>query len=70
MIYLYANNQTIMERLQMRGDNPIEARERIKRDTQAFKGIEDCVDRIVYNNKNKSIEQVVEDIVKYMNINN
>ena len=65
-IYLYANNSTIKKRLKKRGDDQKEAERRVLHDNEDFKGIENEVDRIVYNNENDTIDDVVEKILKYM----
>ncbi len=66
-IYLYANNETLKKRLEKRGDDPKEAERRLRHDNEDFKGIENEVDRIVYNNDGTNIDEVVGkilDIVK------
>ena len=65
-IYLYANNATIKKRLIARGDNPKEAERRVLHDNEDFKGIENEVDRIVYNNESDTIDSVVQKILKYV----
>ena len=65
-IYLYANNATIKKRLIARGDDPKEAERRILRDNEGFKGIENEVDRIVYNNESDAIDGAVQKILKYV----
>ena len=65
-IYLYANNATIKKRLIARGDDPKEAERRVLHDNEDFKGIENEVDKIVYNNENDTIDGVVDKILKYM----
>ena len=64
-IYLYANNATIKKRLMARGDDPKEAERRVLHDNEDFKGIENEVDRIVYNNESDTIDGVVQKILKY-----
>ena len=63
-IYLYANNSTIKKRLKKRGDNPKEAERRVSHDNEDFKGIENEVDKIVYNNDGANIDDVVDKILK------
>ena len=63
-IYIYANNSTIKKRLATRGDNPEEAKRRLEHDNEDFKGIENEVDRIVYNNDGMSIDDVVNKILE------
>ena len=65
-IYLYANNSTIKKRLKKRGDDPKEAERRISHDNEDFKGIENEVDKIVYNNDGTNIDDVVQKILKYV----
>ena len=65
-IYLYANNATIKKRLIARGDNPKEAERRVLHDNEDFKGIENEVDRIVYNNESDTIDGAVQKILKYV----
>ena len=65
-IYLYANNATIKKRLIARGDDPKEAERRVLHDNEDFKGIENEVDRIVYNNESDTIDGVVQKILKYV----
>lgn len=63
-IYLYANNSTIRKRLKKRGDDPKEAERRVLHDNEDFKGIENEVDKIVYNNDGANIDDVIEKILK------
>ncbi len=65
-IYIYANIITIETRLIERGDDEKEARRRLNRDNEDFKGIESEVDRIVYNNNGTDINDVVDKILKYL----
>ena len=65
-IYLYANNSTIKRRLEKRGDNPNEAIRRMESDNEVFKGFENEVDRIVYNNDGDKIDDTVSKILKYI----
>ena len=65
-IYLYANNTTIKKRLMARGDDPKEAERRVLHDNEDFKGIENEVDRIVYNNESDTIDGAVQKILKYV----
>jgi guanylate kinase len=62
-IYLYANNATIKKRLQARGDDKNEAERRLEHDNADFKGIENEVDKIFYNNEGTDIDEVVNKIV-------
>ena len=65
-IYLYANNATIKKRLMARGDDSKEAERRVLHDNEDFKGIENEVDRIVYNNEGDTIDGAVQKILKYL----
>ena len=65
-IYLYANNSTIKKRLEKRGDNPNEVIRRMESDNEDFKGFENEVDRIVYNNDGDKIDDVVSKIFEYI----
>lgn len=67
-IYIYANNSTIKERLKKRGDKKEEAERRMKQDNIDFKGIENMVDKIIYNNSGKDINDVVQSILNYIEI--
>ena len=59
-IYLYANHNTIQKRLAKRGDDSNEALRRISHDEEDFKGVENMVNRIVYNNLDNSFYDVVQ----------
>ena len=63
-IYVYSNVDTIKKRLMARGDNKDEAERRVAHDIKDFKGIENEVDYIVYNNDGFDINLVVEEILK------
>lgn len=65
-IYIYANNATIKKRLETRGDAPKEAERRVLHDNEDFKGIENEVNRIVYNNDGDTIDGAVQKILKYV----
>ena len=65
-IYLYANNSTIKKRLEYRGDNHNEAIRRMESDNEDFKGFENEVDRIVYNNDGIDIKEAVDKFLKYL----
>lgn len=58
-IYIYANNSTIRGRLQKRGDDKNEVIRRIEHDNEDFKGVEKLADRIVYNNRESKIDDVI-----------
>ena len=59
-IYLYANNETIKKRLLSRGDNKEEAARRIEHDNEDFKGVEELADKIVYNNYDYGLDDVIK----------
>jgi len=63
VIYIYVNNQTIEKRLLCRGDNKDEAKRRILADRIDFRGFELEVDKIVYNNDDVKIDNVVNRIL-------
>lgn len=63
-IYIYANLNTIRKRLIERGDNKGEAERRVEHDIIDFKGIENEVDYIIYNNYDSDINSVVDNILK------
>lgn len=65
-IYIYANNSTIKKRLKKRGDDEKEAHRRFDKDNIDFKGVENMVDKIVYNNDGTNINDVVDKILKYV----
>lgn len=65
-IYLYANNSTIKDRLTSRGDDKNEAQRRLEHDNDDFKGLENEVDKIFYNNKGTDINDVVDKIVSWL----
>lgn len=67
IFYIYANNETIKNRLLKRGDKREEAERRVKCDNNDFKGIELLADRIVYNNENRKIDDVVDEIIMFLN---
>lgn len=69
-VYIYANNSTIKERLIARGDNKDEAQRRLEHDNVDFKGIENEVDKIFYNNKGTDIDDVVSNILKWLDKEN
>lgn len=66
VIYIYANNSTIKQRLLSREDDKDEAQRRLEHDNIDFKGVENEVDRIFYNNKDNYINDVAKDIVSWL----
>ena len=68
-IYVYSNIGTIRNRLKKRGDKKEEAERRIEHDLIDFKGLEDEVDKIVYNNEDDKLYDVVQKILSYITEN-
>ena len=66
VVYIYANNRTITQRLKNRKDNPDEAQRRMKADAEDFRGFEEIADKIFYNNLDADIKEVVDKIEKYI----
>ena len=62
-IYIYANINTIKNRLIKRGDDKSEAQRRIEHDNEDFKDLQEKVDYIVYNNDGYNIDEVVKDVL-------
>lgn len=62
-VYLYSNLKTIRHRLEFRGDDLKEVERRIPSDIKDFKDAEMLADRIVYNNLNDNIDNVVENVL-------
>ena len=62
-VYLYSNLKTIRHRLEFRGDDEKEVDRRISSDIKDFKDAEMLADRIVYNNLNDNIDNVVENVL-------
>lgn len=62
-IYLYSNLNTIKYRLKFRGDDLKEVERRISSDIKDFKNAEMLADRIIYNNLNDNIDNVVENVL-------
>lgn len=65
VIYLYSNQATIKDRLTKRGDDKDEAERRMKADNADFRGAEMLADRIIYNNGDKSLDEVVDEVAKW-----
>lgn len=63
-IYIYANDETIKERLLKRGDNKDEAQRRLQHDNEDFIGIENDANYVFYNDKGTNINELVREIVK------
>ena len=61
-MYLYSNLSTIRHRLELRGDDEKEVERRISSDMKDFKDAEMLADRIVYNNLNDNIDNVVKNV--------
>ena len=69
-IYIYANNATLKNRLNKRGDNKEEAKRRLEHDNEDFKGAEYLADKIVYNNDGTNINDVVNKILEFIGAKN
>lgn len=65
-LYIYANIQTIRDRLKKRGDKKEEADRRIKVDNVDFKNVVDIVDKIFYNNETNDLDEVVKKVHEYI----
>lgn len=65
-IYIYANNKTIKKRLMQRGDDKKEAERRLTQDNKDFSKIQCIANRIFYNNGDKSLDDVVDEIHDYI----
>lgn len=65
-IYLYANNKTILRRLKKRGDDEKEAERRIKEDNKDFMYVVNVADKIIYNNTDGCIDEIVDMIHEYI----
>ena len=65
-IYLYADNETLKKRLEIRGDNPKEAARRLTHDDEDFKDFEKEADKIVYNNFDADINEVIKKILDFV----
>ena len=63
VVYLYSNLKTIRHRLKFRGDDLKEVERRISSDIKDFKNAEMLADRIIYNNLNDNIDNVVENVL-------
>lgn len=66
LIYLYANNETIRKRLKIRNDDANEAERRIKADNADFRGADLLADKIIYNNYDTNIKDVVNKIIEFI----
>lgn len=65
-IYIYANNETIKERLILRGDDKEEAERRLKHDNEDFKDFEYEADKIFYNNSYTDLDELVERVYRFI----
>lgn len=65
-IYVHADNLTIKNRLTKRGDDPKEAERRLIHDNEDFKGLENEINKIVYNNEGDNIDDVVDEIFNFL----
>lgn len=65
-LYIYSNNATIKNRLRLRGDNEEEAKRRINQDNRDFKDVIFLADKIVYNNEEDNLEDVVHKVMEIL----
>ena len=65
-VYVQASRHTIRKRLANRGDNPHEAKRRLKHDNDDFKGIKKEVDIVIKNNLHSDINKVTNDIAHFV----
>lgn len=65
-IYIYANNKTIEKRLVERGDEKEEAKRRLIQDNKDFSKVQCVANRIFYNNGEKSLDVLVDEIHEYI----
>ena len=65
-IYLYENIDTMRKRLSKRGDDTKEVERRIKSDLEDFKNFESEADKIVYNNFDVDIDEVIKKILEFV----
>ena len=65
--YIYSNLETVKKRLNKRGGNKEEAARRIESDLIDFKGFENEVDKVIYNNDGTDISDVINRILSYVN---
>ena len=66
IIYLYANNETIRERLRKRGDSAEESDRRLNSDNKDFASMPGMANKIVYNDRGNEIKDIVEEIIDYV----
>ena len=64
-VYLYSNNKTLEDRLIKRGDDPKEAKRRLDSDNKNFKGVQNLAHKIIYNNENDLLDEIVNKILEY-----
>lgn len=65
VVYLYADNGVIWNRLRQRGDDAAEAKRRLEADDEDFKDILDYCDIAIRNNGNESPEDIAK-VIKYL----
>ena len=63
VIYLYSNLNTIRKRLKFRNDSNDAVEDRIQRDIKLFKDAESLADRIIYNNENTNINDLIDNVI-------
>lgn len=67
VVYLYADIDTIRNRLVKRGDTRERIDDRMARDSRDFKHFALETDRVVYNNEGDEVEEVAQKILKVVN---
>lgn len=65
IVYIYSNYATIKKRLKKRGDDTVEINRRMEKDSEDFRCATTIADRIVYNNYDDKLENVVQKILKF-----
>lgn len=65
VVYVYANVETISNRLLIRGDDKNESQRRMSHDEKDFKNVKIFADTIVENNLNDDIDDVIKHILFY-----
>lgn len=65
-IYIKSSNATLKKRLCLRGDDKQEAKRRLKHDNKDFKNVEKIVDKVIVNDFDTDINDVVIEIQKFL----
>lgn len=69
IIYLYANQNTILKRFKQRRDKNDTIQRRMEADNKDFKYAVDIANKIVYNNDGEDVGDVADKIAKYVSAN-